>query len=149
VAGITVISMPTTADLDRRNEMAVRVKVPVAKVIAALENKITENQEKEERNKIAEKNYQEAMEKYNAKLVKDLKDSVKVNSLSLRSWSNTLTVEYQITEGAVLPEEPKRSHESTLGNWQLEEIQNALNILKMTEDEFVNASTMKDISKYL
>jgi hypothetical protein len=129
--------------------MAVRVKVPVAKVIAALENKIAENQEKENRNKVNEENYRKAMEKYNASLVKELKDSVKVSSLNYRSWNRTLTVEYEIAEGTVLPDEPKREHESTLGNWSLEEIQNALNILRMTDDEFVNASTMKDISKYL
>jgi len=129
--------------------MAVRVKVPVAKVIAALENKITDNQEREKRNKVNEENYQKAMDKYNASLVKELKDSVKVNSLNLRTWNRTLTVEYEIAEGTVLPDEPKREHESTLGHWQLEEIQNALNILKMTDEEFVNASTMKDISKYL
>jgi hypothetical protein len=129
--------------------MAVRVKVPVAKVIAALENKITDNEEREASNRIAEKDYQEAMAKYNAKLVKDLKDNVKVSSLCYRSWNRTLQVEYEVAEGTVLPDEPKREHKSTLGNWQLEEIQNALNILKMTDEEFVNASTMKDISKYL
>lgn len=129
--------------------MAVRVKVPVAKVIAALENKIAENQEKENRNKVNEENYRKAMEKYNSTLVKELKDSVKVSCLNYRSWNRTLTVEYEIAEGTVLPDEPKRENESTLGHWQLEEIQNALNILRMTDDEFVNASTMKDISKYL
>jgi hypothetical protein len=129
--------------------MAVRVKVPVAKVVAALENKITENQAKEARNLIAEENYKEAMAKYNARLVKELKDSVKVTCLNYRSWNRTLTVEYEVNEGTVLPDEPKREHESTISHWQLEEIQNALNILRMTDDEFVNASTMKDISKYL
>jgi len=129
--------------------MAVRVKVPVAKVIEALENKMNDNKDREARNKVAEENYRKAMEKYNASLVKELKDSVKVSSLNYRSWNRTLQVEYEIAEGTVLPDEPKRENESTLGHWQLEEIQNALNILRMTDDEFVNASTMKDISKYL
>jgi len=31
----------------------------------------------------------------------------------------------------------------------VEEINNALNILKMTDEETVNASTMKSIAKYL
>ena len=129
--------------------MAVRVKVPVAKVIEALNARIAENKENEEHNKIAEENYLSAMAKYNANIVKEMKDKVTVAALSYRSWNNTLTVEYKVADGVALPEEPKRENKSTLSHWALEEIQNALNILKMTDEEFVNASTMKDISKYL
>jgi hypothetical protein len=129
--------------------MAVRVKVPVLKVIEALNKKLAENKETEESNLVAEKDYQLAMEKWQSNLVKNLKDSVTVTGINYRSWSNTLQVEYKVADNVALPEEPKRGHKSTLGNYQLEEIQNALNILKMTDEEFVNASTFKDISKYL
>lgn len=129
--------------------MAVRVKVPVAKVIEALNTRIAENKENEKHNLIAEENYLSAMAKYNANIVKEMKDKVTVSGLNYRSWSNTLTVEYKVADGVALPEEPKRENKNTLSHWALEEIQNALNILKMTDEEFVNASTMKDISKYL
>jgi hypothetical protein len=51
-----------------------------------------------------------------------------------------------------LPKEPERDytqmHQHTY-NEVVEDISNALSILKMTDEETVNASTMKQIAKYL
>jgi hypothetical protein len=51
-----------------------------------------------------------------------------------------------------LPKEPERDftimHQHTY-NDMVEDITNALTILKMTDEETVNASTMKQIARYL
>jgi hypothetical protein len=70
-----------------------------------------------------------------------------------RSWSNTINLDFDVptTEGN-FPVEPQRDWENR-NDWQIkeevEEINNALSILRMTDEETVNASTMKSISKYL
>lgn len=51
-----------------------------------------------------------------------------------------------------MPVEPERDYE-TIAQWEykqtVEEITNALSILRMTDEEVVNASTMKSIAKFL
>jgi len=135
---------------------AMSVKVPTAKVIVALEARLEKT--KNERQTTAEKE---------AKFQADLKvwnEEIKAWALSrvstavnfrsnYRSWSNTINLDFDVptTEGN-FPVEPQRDWENR-NDWQIkeevEEITNALSILKMTEEEFVNASTMKSISKYL
>ena len=56
------------------------------------------------------------------------------------------------TTGADFPAEPVREFER-LAEWEFKnmktEITNALSILRMTDEEVVNASTMKSIAQYL
>ncbi len=135
---------------------AISVKVPTAKVITALEARLEKT--KNERQTTAEKE---------AKFQTDLKvwnEEIKAWALArvstainfrsnYRSWSNTINLDFDVpTTDGNFPVEPQRDWENR-NDWQIkeevEEINNALSILKMTEEEFVNASTMKSISKYL
>jgi hypothetical protein len=56
------------------------------------------------------------------------------------------------TKGVDFPKEPERDF-TTIGKHSfdemVEDIRNALSILKMTDEETVNASTMKTIARYL
>ena len=72
---------------------------------------------------------------------------------SYRSWNNTLNVDFDIiTKESAFPVEPEKDfetiHQHTYRE-QKEDITNALTILKMTDEETVNASTMKQIARYL
>jgi hypothetical protein len=58
-------------------------------------------------------------------------------------------VEYKISKEVEVPEMPKKETIRSLNSHELEEIQNAIRILKMTEEEFVSASTMRAIANYL
>jgi hypothetical protein len=135
---------------------AISVKVPTAKVITALEARLEKT--KNERQTTAEKE---------AKFQTDLKvwnEEIKTWALArvstainfrsnYRSWSNTINLDFDVpTTDGNFPVEPQRDWENR-NDWQIkeevEEINNALSILRMTEEEFVNASTMKSISKYL
>ena len=72
---------------------------------------------------------------------------------SYRSWNNTLNIDFDLTVSEKdLPKEPERDytvmHQHSY-NEIVEDITNALTILKMTDEETVNASTMKQIARYL
>jgi hypothetical protein len=48
-----------------------------------------------------------------------------------------------------LPEKPSMELEQELARYEAQEIENAIRILKMTDEEFVNASTFKQVAQYL
>ncbi|MEI6153682.1 MAG: hypothetical protein WCQ90_06315, partial [Deltaproteobacteria bacterium] len=70
-----------------------------------------------------------------------------------RSCNNTHNVDFDIiTKEGNFPAEPEKDYEviHTHSYKEMkEDISNALTILKMTDEETVNASTMKQIAKYL
>jgi hypothetical protein len=64
-----------------------------------------------------------------------------------------MNIDYDIPLDKIkLPEEPERNF-TTMAEYvykdTVEEITNALNVLRMTDELVVNASTMKSIAKYL
>jgi hypothetical protein len=135
---------------------AISVKVPTAKVIVALEARLVKTTNEQSTNGAKEEIYKADYKVWEAQ-IKDwaLARIEKATNLrsNYRSWSNSINIDFDVptTEGD-FPVEPKRDWENR-NDWQIkeevEEIQNALSILRMTEEEFVNASTMKSISKYL
>jgi len=70
-----------------------------------------------------------------------------------RSWNSTLNIDFDIrTEGIDFPTEPERNFETmnvhTYRDTK-EEIENAIRILKMTDEETVSTSTYNSIARYL
>ena len=135
---------------------AMSVKVPTAKVITALEARLEKT--KNERQTTAEKEAQFQIdlkawnEEIKAWALARVSTAINFRS-NYRSWTNTINLDFDVpTTDGQFPVEPQRDWENR-NDWQIkaevEEIQNALNILKMTDEEFVNASTMKSISQYL
>ena len=135
---------------------AISVKVSTVKVINALETKLANVQETFSNQDKLEAEYQAECNAWKESLIKFALDNISKGTdfrTNHSSWSNKLNIDFNIsTEGVDFPEEPKRNFEQ-LHQWQhkemVEEIQNALNILKMTDEETVNASTFKTIAKYL
>jgi hypothetical protein len=129
---------------------SVTVKVATAKVIKALEDKIANNVNVEASNNKKRETYKVAQDKYFKTVLKEFKDSLVIDSISKHSWRNSLSVNYEIVGGATLPDEPEiEKLESELGQYEINEIQNAIRILKMTDEEFVSTSTFKNIAQYL
>jgi len=135
---------------------ALSVKVATPKVIAALEAKLEKMKADKKNEAVNEQNYREAHKAWQKEVIaialkSDLSDEN--CSVSTRSYGDhhNVSLSYELKK-STLPDEPMRDF-NTFHDWQYkeatEEIQNALNILSMTEDDFVNASTMKSISKYL
>jgi len=135
---------------------AITVKVATPKVIKALETKLATiksdyaNQEKNEAK------YQKEYEKYKKTLVDYAIANIKKATnfrTSYRSWNNNLNIDFDLTVSeAEVPQEPMREFEQ-MNQFTYKEIvqdiENALTILKMTDEETVNASTMKQIARYL
>jgi hypothetical protein len=128
---------------------SMNVKVPVSKVIAALEKKL-----KELKTALGkEKQFRIDLEAWEKNVAGSVEASWKIQSSNVqtrwRSTKDTLEVIYEIPK-ALISQKPKEptflSHEARNG---IDEIENALNILRMTEDETVNASTFKAVSKFL
>jgi len=135
---------------------SITVKVATPKVINALETKLATiksdfaNQDK------LEAEFQVELKSWNKALLDyaitqfDNATNIRTN---YREWSNSLNIDFDVsTTGKSFPTKPERSFEQInqyAYKEMVEEIENALSILRMTDEEYVNASTMKSIAKYL
>ena len=135
---------------------AITVKVATPKVIKALEARLAKLEKDYSTQETNEAKYQKAREKWQKEIGKWAIDNFSKSQnlrTSYRSWNKTLNVDFDIiTEDSAFPKEPEKDfeviHQHTY-NEMKEDITNALTILKMTDEETVNASTMKSIAKYL
>jgi len=136
---------------------AISVKIATPKVIKALEqalNKLELDWTSQEAN---EAKYDKAREKYNKELqafaIANIKKAENFRT-SYRAYNNKLNIDYDIVVAneKELPVEPNRDfvvlHHHEYQS-QKEEIANAIRILKMTDEEFVNTSTYNAVARYL
>ena len=135
---------------------AITVKVATPKVIKALETKLATLKSDKENEASNEAKFQKAMEKWKKEIsayaVANIKKAENFRT-NYRSWNNQLNIDFDITVSeSEMPKQPERDfvtmHDHTYRE-MVEEINNALNILRMTDEETVNASTMKQIARYL
>ena len=138
-----------------RNGKSINVKIATSKVIKALENKLAQLKKDKANQKVNEEKYSKAMEKYNKEIAKiALANIAKANDLSAHTrYNGELNVSFCIPKGSLeLPAEPEKDFE-TFHDWQykemVEEIENAIRILKMTDEETVSTSTYNSIARYL
>jgi hypothetical protein len=134
----------------------ITVKVATSKVIKALEARLATLEKDYTSQEANEAKYQKAREKWQKEIGKWAIDNFsKAENIrtNYRQWNNTLNVDFDIiTKDSVFPKEPEKDYEQIHQHSyreMKEDITNALTILKMTDEETVNASTMKQIAKYL
>ena len=135
---------------------AITVKVATPKVIKALETKLATIKKENAEQSSNEAKYEKAREKWRKEVQQYAIDNIKKAEnfrTAYRSWNNTLNIDFDLTVSEKdLPKEPERDytvmHQHSY-NEIVEDITNALTILKMTDEETVNASTMKQIARYL
>jgi len=135
---------------------SITVKVATTKVIAALETKLAQIQNDFVNQDQLEAKFQQDLRAWNKALTEYALaniDKAENFRTSYRSWSNSLNIDFDVdTKGKDFPAQPERDFEQIHRhsyNEMVQEITNALSILKMTDEETVNASTMKSIAKYL
>ena len=135
---------------------AINVKIATPKVITALTNKLVEleaNYKKQDEN---EAKYQDLYSAWKKELFAfaitkiDSAENVRTN---YRQWSNNLNVDFDLTvKENEFPAEPTRDfeqiHQHTYREMK-EEMENAIRILKMTDEETVSTSTYNAIARYL
>lgn len=138
-----------------RNGKAINVKIATTKVIKALETKLAQLQKDKESQATNEAKFEKAQEKYNKEVAKLALDKIsKATELSANvRYNGVINVDFNLPAGTIeLPEQPKKDFD-TYHDWQyremVEEIENAIRILKMTDEEVVNTSTYNAIARYL
>jgi hypothetical protein len=135
---------------------AITVKVATPKVIKALETKLAQIKKDYAEQGANEAKFEKAREKWRKEIqdyaIANIKKAENFRT-SYRSWNNQLNIDFDITVSEKdMPVEPEREFEQIHAHAYkeiVEDITNALTILKMTDEETVNASTMKQIAKYL
>ena len=139
-----------------RSGKSISVKIATPKVIKALETCLATLEKDYASQEANEAKYNKAMEKWRKEIfayaIANIKKAENVRT-NYRSWNNQLNIDFDLTTSeADLPKEPERDfvtmHQHTY-NEQKQEIQNAIRILKMTDEEVVNTSTYNAIARYL
>jgi hypothetical protein len=135
---------------------AISVKIATPKIIKALETKLAELETNYANQEVNEAKYQKSYEKWKKELVDYAVANIKKAEnfrTNYRAWNNTLNIDFDLmTSEKDLPKEPTRNFEQ-IGHHTYremkEEMQNAIRILKMTDEETVNTSTYNAIARYL
>jgi hypothetical protein len=135
---------------------AISVKIATPKVIKALEAKLVELNNNYANQETNEAKYTKAYEKYKKELIAYATANIKKAEnfrTNYRAWNNTLNIDFDLTvTQSELPAEPERDFEQMGRHTYLEqkqEIENAIRILKMTDEEVVNTSTYNAVARYL
>ena len=134
---------------------SINVKIATTKVIKALETKLAQIQKDKANQKVNEEKFQKAQEKWNKEVGKiALTQISKAENLRVNvRYNGMVNVDFDVPKGSLeLPAEPTKDFES-YHEWQykemVEEIENAIRILKMTDEETVSTSTYNSIARYL
>jgi hypothetical protein len=138
-----------------RNNKSINVKIATTKVIKALETKLAQVQKDKANQATNEERYNKAHEKWSkdvAKLALNAINKAENLSANLR-YNGMINVDFNLPKGAIdLPAEPQKDFD-TYHEWQykemVDEIENAIRILKMTDEETVSTSTYNSIARYL
>lgn len=135
---------------------AISVKIATTKVIKALETKLAQLTKDYEAQEANEAKYQKAYEKHKKEIIAYAIANVKKAEnfrTNFRSWNNTLNIDFDLTVSeSELPKTPERDFEQMSAHTykdMKEEIENAIRILKMTDEEVVNTSTYNAVARYL
>lgn len=135
-------------------QKAISVKIATTKVIKALETRLAEINKNKANQKVNEEKYQKACEKYNKEIAKiALANISKAEDLSAHTrYNGQVSVSFVLPKGVIDLDEPQKDFD-TYHEWQykemIEEIENAIRILKMTDEETVSTSTYNAIARYL
>ena len=138
-----------------RNGKSINVKIATTKVITALETKLAQLKKDKANQKVNEEKYNKAHEKWRKDVAKLALSAInKAEDLSANvRYNGSVNVDFNLPKGAIdLPTEPEKDFES-FHEWQykemVDEIENAIRILKMTDEETVSTSTYNTIARYL
>ena len=134
---------------------AINVKIATTKVIKALETKLAEIKTDYANQEVNQEKHDKAVEKWQKEVGKLALSAIsKATDLSANNrYNGEINVQFTLPKGTIeLPAEPQRNFD-TMHQWQFketcEEIENAIRILKMTDEEVVSTSTYNAIARYL
>ena len=135
---------------------SISVKIATSKVISALETRLAEleaNYKKQDENEAKYNKQIEAWKKEIGEWAIGQFSKAENLRTNYRSWTKSLNVDFDLTvnEGD-FPAEPVKDfeviHQHTYREMK-DEMENAIRILKMTDEEVVSTSTYNAIARYL
>ena len=141
----------------RSKGKSINVKIATTKVIKALESALVAKQNHKENYKLESEKYQKAIAKWEKDVAGLVKFGTKPNKVRVSQKSHwresdgyevALTFDIPFEKVAQKPEQPETVHDYQL-KAEIEEIENAIRILKMTDEEVVSTSTYNSIARYL
>ena len=137
-------------------QKAISVKIATPKVIKALEASLVKLESDYASQEVNEAKFQKAYEKWKKELIDYAVANIKKAEnfrTSYRSWNNSLNIDFDLSVAEKdLPKEPEKDYEVIYVHTyreQKQEIENAIRILKMTDEETVSASTYQAVARYL
>ena len=138
-----------------RNGKSINVKIATSKVIKALETKLVQVKKDKDSQSAKEDKHDKAVKAWRKEVGRlALAQISKAEDLSASvRYNGAINVDFNLPKGCIeLPKEPEKDFD-TLNDWQykeiVEEIENAIRILKMTDEEVVSTSTYNSIARYL
>jgi len=139
-----------------RQGKGIKVNLPRLKVIEALEKSLTKLETDYVDGKEQDADYEKQKlewQKTVAELTLPFIDKAEFYNVNIR-YNGTINVDFTLPAGTlVLPEQPTYEGKPQIAQWQYEqqaeEIQSAIRLLRMCEDETVNTATYASISQYL
>jgi len=134
---------------------AINVKIATSKVIKALENKLAQIKKEYDEQDIHEAKHQKEIEKWKKQVLQYANSNIK-SALNVRACmrgNGLINIDFDMEiDNKNIPKEPERNF-PRMQEWtftsQKEELENAIRILKMTDEEYVSTSTYNSIAKYL
>ena len=134
----------------------ISVKIATSKVIKALETRLAKLEADFQKQDENEAKYRKAQEKWQKEIgAWAVSKIAKAENLrtNYRSWNKTLNVDFDlICDSKDFPAEPEKNYEEIHRhsyNEMKEEMENAIRILKMTDEDTVSTSTYNAIARYL
>lgn len=131
---------------------SVSVKIPTAKFIEAVRDKLDELVKWRDGETARTEKYRKALESWEKQVRVSIPKTAKPERVSVNEWRDTVRVEilYEFPAGKF---PPKPEPEVGLAGWdlktQIEELSNALRLLELSDADYINASTYKSVAKYL
>jgi hypothetical protein len=139
-----------------RGQKAISVKIATPKVIKALEIRLAKLEADYTKQDENEAKFQKKLEAWKKEIGKwAIANFSKAQDLrtNYRQWTKTLNVDFDIVVSEKdFPAEPVKDYEQIHQHTYREmkdEMENAIRILKMTDEETVSASTYNAIARYL
>ena len=136
------------------------VKVKTTTLIKALEEALDKREKRWANQEKETARYDKEVQAYNASILKLVKagkgtiHDISENKWATRNDKNSTTISFSAEiklPKSVLPVEPKENEEMREYTYKMETdvISQGIRILKMTDQEYVNASTYKSVAEYL
>ena len=135
---------------------AISVKIATPKIIKALQASLAKLEADYASQEANEAKYEKARKAWQKELIDYAVANIKKAEnfrTNYRSWNNQLNIDFDLTVTEKdLPKEPEKDfvtmHQHSY-NEQKREIENAIRILQMTDEETVNTSTYNAVAQYL